>query len=164
MKRVMLMASVVLLPLLGCQTDMAHIQKGDINSTQRVLIAGTSSDFKQKVTSRIIEAQELQPCYFNVIGLNGIDKVATEPYQVILFITAYTAGKIDGRVKEFLQKDPLNPKVIVFYTIGDEDHPPSGRNIPDIKVDAVASASLTSRIEERAHDVVALIVKRFISN
>ncbi len=98
---------------------------------------------------------------FVTCGKKEIDNTDTESYQVILLVTAYVAGRIDGRVRQFLKRDPLNPKVIVFYTIGDEDHPPSGGNRPDIRVDAVASASLSSRVQERADELAALIPKRF---
>ena len=163
MKRLIVVAIAVIPLLIGCQTDMSHIERGNITSANKVLVVGTSSDFKQKVISQVMESKQLQQCYFNVIGLNQVDKVDTEPYQVILFVTTYMAGHLDGRVTQFLQKDPLNAKIVVFYTVGDEDHPPSGRHKPDIRVDAVASASKSSRVQERADELVALIEKRFTS-
>ena len=145
----------------SCTKDMEAFEKGNIETPQKVLIAGTDSEFKQNVVNKIIETLGTKDYYFKIIGLEQLDKEETKSYGAILLISSCMAGKIDGRVTQFLQKDPTNQKVIFFYTIGDEDTPPSGKAKPDIEVDAITSASIPDRVEERADELVTLIEERF---
>ena len=164
MRKIIIMIIIGLMGLLfvcSCAKDMEAFEKGNIETPQKVLIAGTDSEFKQNVVNKIIETLGTEDYYFKIIGLNQLDKEETEPYGAILLISSFMAGKIDGRVTRFLQKDPTNPKVIVFYTIGSENTPPSGKVKPDIKADAITSASLPDRIDERVDQLVTLIEERF---
>lgn len=145
----------------GCKQDMEFAEIGDINAGRKVLIAGVTSEFKQNVITEVIEAFETQDYYLKIIGLSQLDREETEQYGAIVLVNTYMAGRIDKRVAEFLQKDPTNPKAIIFYTIGDENNPPSGRNKPDIKVDAVTSASLPNNVEKQAEQLITLIENRF---
>ena len=164
MRKIIVMIIISLTGLLfvcSCAKDMEAFEKGNIETPQKVLIAGTDSEFKQNVVNKVIETLGTEDYYFKIIGLEQLDKEETEPYGAILLISSCMAGKIDGRVTQFLQKDPTNLKVIVFYTIGDEDHPPSGKAEPDIEVDAITSASIPDRVDERADQLVTLIEERF---
>ena len=164
MRKIIIMIIISLMGLFfvcSCMQDMEPVEKGNIEATQKVLIAGTDSEFKQNVVNKVIETLGTQDYYFKIIGLNQLDKEETEPYGAILLINSYMAGKIDRRVTQFLQNDPTNSKVIIFYTIGDENHPPSGKAKPDTNVDAITSASLPNRIDERVDQLVTLIEERF---
>lgn len=158
---VIIISFIGLFLVCSCAKDMEAFEEGDIKATRKVLIAGTDSEFKQNVVNKIIETLGTEDYYFKIIGLEQLDKEETEPYGAILLISSCMAGKIDGRVTQFLQKDPTNPKVIVFYTIGDEDTPPSGKFKPDIKADAITSASMPDRVDERADQLITLIGERF---
>ena len=161
MRKIIIIIFVGLFFICSCQQDMASAEKGDIDAARKVLISGVTSEFKQNVIDKVIEMLEPQDYYFKIIGLDQLDGEETEQYGAILVVSTYAAGRMDGRVTKFLQKDPADPKVIIFYTIGDENNPPSGRAEKDIKVDAVTSASSPNSIEKRAEQLVALIEKRF---
>ena len=164
MRKIIIMIIIGLIGLLfvcSCAKDMEAFEKGDIKASKKVLIAGTDSEFKQNVVNKVIETLGTEDYYFKIIGLEQLDKEETEPYGAILLINSFMAGKMDKRVTQFLQNDPDNPKVIVFYTIGSEGTPPSGEGKPDIEVDAVTSASLPDRIDERVDQLVTLIEERF---
>ena len=164
MRKIIIIIIISLIGLLfvcSCAKDMEAFEKGNIETLQKVLIAGTDSEFKQNVVNKIIETLGTEDYYFKIIGLEQLDKEETEPYGAILLINSFMAGKMDKRVTQFLQNDPDNPKVIVFYTIGSEGTPPSGKAKPDIEVDAVTSASLPDRIDERVDQLVTLIEERF---
>lgn len=161
MQKITIISLVGLFFVVGCVQDMALIEKGNVNAARKILIAGQSSEFKQDVIIKVMETLGTKEYYFKIIGLNQLDKEETEQYGVILLVNTYMAGHIDGRVTRILQDDPTNPKIIVFYTIGDENNPPPDWAKPDIKVDAVTSASLSDRVTERADQLVAFIEKRF---
>ena len=161
MRKIIIITFIGLFFVCSCAQDMTSSEKGDIDATRKVLIAGVVSEFKQDVVTKVIETLEPQDYYFKIIGLNQLEKEETEQYGAILLVNTYMAGKIDRRVTKFLQKDPTNPKVIIFYTIGGESNSPSKKAETDIKVDAVTSASLPNSIEKQAEQLVTLIEKRF---
>ena len=143
--------------LLGCREDMQPFEKGNPNAARRVLIAGTTSEFRQSIVTKVIEKIGTQDCYFKITDLTSLDEEDTEQYDAILLVTALMASRIDGRITDFLQKNPANPKVIVFVTVGGD---PETTKV-DIEVDAVTSASQSDRLEERADQLVILFKKRF---
>ena len=118
MRKIIIIIFIGLFFVCSCAQDMTSSEKGDIDATRKVLIAGVVSEFKQDVVTKVIETLEPQDYYFKIIGLNQLEKEETEQYGAILLVNTYMAGKIDRRVTKFLQKDPTNPKVIIFYTIG----------------------------------------------
>ena len=158
MRKPILLCLIGLFFIISCVPDMGLLEEGNRDASRKVLIAGQSSEFKEDVVNKVIKTLGKEEYYFKVIGLSELEKEKTKEYGAILLVTMIMARQIDGRVNQFVQNDPDNPKVIVFYTIGAEDHPPPK---PDIKVDAVSSASLSSRINEVAEELAALIEERF---
>jgi hypothetical protein len=147
----------------GCQDEMAYLEKGSPSTGRKVLIAGSSSDFKQAVVSRVISKLGTEQYYFKVIGLERLDKEDTDQYGAILLVAMYAAGRMDGRVSRFLEKEPHNKKVIVFYTIGSdrEDAAEAARARTALRVDAISSASVPALVDKRAEELAALIEARF---
>lgn len=158
MQKIILLSLVGLCLLSGCGKNMPPAKIGNIDSTQKVLITGQTSKFKEKVIGKVIETLEPRGYYFEIINANKLDKEETGQYGAVLLVTTVMAGKIDKQITRFLQKDPGNPKVIVFYTMGDENHPPPELGI---KVDAVTSASLSDRVDKRANQLITLIKDKF---
>jgi hypothetical protein len=99
--------------------------------------------------------------YFKIIGLSQLDKENIDEYGSVLLVAMYYGGRIDERVTRFLQKDSTNPKVIVFYTVGAEVAERPEWATPDIRVDAVTSASAPDRVNRRADELVMLIKEKF---
>jgi hypothetical protein len=151
---------MVLLVVLGCKTNMASFEAGDPNSSRRVLVAGEQTDFKRHVVEGVIEKLGTEHWYFRIIGLDQLAAEDTGRYGAILLVAGYRAGRIDERMSSFLEKDPTNPKIVVFYTRGTEDPMPE-RSKPDLRVDAISSASKQDREDSRAEQLAALIEKRF---
>jgi hypothetical protein len=146
--------------ILGCTSNMKPRESGNSDAQKKVLVAGESSAFKEEVVAKLIGTLGTTDWYFRVVGLDRLEGQETGQYGAVLLVTAFKAGRIDERVRRFLGKDPMNAKVIVFFTRGTEDPMPEWSK-PDIKVDAVSSASRNDRVEERAGQLAALIRKRF---
>jgi hypothetical protein len=151
---------LLVLMLLGCRTNMASSEAGDPGSSRRVLIAGEQTDFKSHVVEAMIAKLGTKQWYFRIIGLDQLAQQDTGQYGAILLLAGYRAGRIDERVASFLEKDPTDPKIVVFYTRGTEDPMPE-RSKPDLRVDAISSASKKDREELRAGELAELIEKRF---
>jgi hypothetical protein len=155
------LAAAALFFAFGCGKDMESLEKGDSGAPRRVLIAGTASEFKQDVVERMIRELGTKDYYFKIIGLSRLDKENIDEYGSVLLVAMYAAGRLDERVTRFLQDNPTNPKVIVFSTVGAEDSDRPEWATPDIRVDAVTSASAPDRVNRRADELVKLIGERF---
>jgi hypothetical protein len=161
MRKITMISLMVLFFTAGCQDEMAYLEKGNPSAERKVLIAGTASEFKQNVVTQVIKNLGTEKYYFKVIGLDRLAKEDTSQYGVILLVARFAAARMDGRVTRFLEQDPDNKKVIVFYTIGSEEAGVAAWAEPDIKVDAVTSASLPERVKQRADELTALVEARF---
>lgn len=156
----MLISFAGVLLVLGCASNMTPSEAGSTDAARKVLIAGDSSEFKLQVVARLMENLGTRDWYFRIVGLDRLEEQETEQFGAILLVAAFRAGHLDKRVSSCLRKDPSNPKVVVFFTRGTEDPMPE-RVRPDIRVDAVSSASRADRVEGRAEELAALIRKRF---
>jgi hypothetical protein len=155
------LAAAALFFAFGCGKDMESLEKGDPGAPNRVLIAGTASEFKQDVVERMIRELGTKDYYFKIIGLSRLDKENIDEYGSVLLVAMYAAGRLDERVTRFLQDDPTNPKAIVFYTVGAESGDRPEWATPDIRVDAVTSASVPDLVNRRADELVMLVKERF---
>lgn len=161
MRNITIISLIALFFTVGCQHQMAYLEKGNPSAERKVLIAGTASEFKQDVVKQVIKNLGTEKYYFKVIGLDQLGKEDTEQYGAILLMARFAAARLDSRVTRFLEKDPTNRKVIVFYTIGSEEAGVAKWAEPDIKVDTVTSASLPAKAKQRAGELAALIEARF---
>jgi hypothetical protein len=155
------LAAAALLLTVGCGKDMDSLEKGDPCAPRRVLIAGTASEFKQDVVERMIRELGTKDYYFKIIGLSKLGEENIDEYGSVLLVAMYAAGRLDERVTRFLQDNPTNPKVIVFSTVGAEDSDRPEWATPDIRVDAVTSASAPDHVNRRADELVKLIKEKF---
>jgi hypothetical protein len=163
MRNIAIIGLIALFFTVGCQEEMAYLEKGNPSAERKVLIAGTASEFKQDVVTQAIKNLGTEKYYFKIVGLDRLRKEDTSQYGAILLVARYAAGRMDGRVTQFLEKDPTNKKVIVFYTIGSgrADAVAAARERSGIKVDSVTSASMPALVEKRAEELAALIEARF---
>jgi flavorubredoxin len=145
---------LALVMLGGCKQDMSHKELGNAAAAKKILIAGDTSEFKEKVFKRVIEKIGSDNYAITVIGLDNLKKEDTDKYSVIVLGNTLWANKIDSRVEEFLKADPTNKKVIVFTSVGGE------LNKPKLQVDAITSASQDDRIESRSTELANLIKKK----
>ncbi len=160
MRGIMLIVLASALLVLGCASNMTPSEAGSADAARKVLIAGDSSAFKQQVVARLIDDLGTGDWYFRIVGLDRLEEQETGQFGAVLLVAAFKAGHLDKRVTRYLGKDPSNPKVVVFFTRGTDDPMPE-RARPDIKVDAVSSASRADRVESRAAELAALIRQRF---
>ena len=160
MLRILLCLTVVIPFSFGCVGDMKTMEKGDGNASRKVLIAGTESDFKEKVVEAVV--QKLMPgeYYVKITGLGSLEQEDLSPYGAIVLIGPMMAGRIDRHITGWLKDHPSDPRAIVFYTRGSDDPQPEWAK-PKLGVDAVSGASVDSRVDQHTEELVSLIGKRF---
>jgi hypothetical protein len=160
MRNIALVGLLGFLLLPGCRTNMTRYEAGNADSAHKVLIAGEATAFKQAVVDGVIEKLGTRDWYFRVVGLDQLEAQETETFGAILLVAGYRAGRLDERVIRYLAKDPTNPRVVLFFTRGSEDPMPE-KYKPDVRVDAVSSASREDRVESRAQQLADLLRRRF---
>ena len=82
MPRTILVCLIGAIALLGCRTNMATFEAGDANSARKVLIAGESSEFKERVVAGVIDRLGTQDWYFRIVGLDQLGAEQTEAYSI----------------------------------------------------------------------------------
>ncbi len=146
---------LLLLLLSGCKQDLKQLSIGKDNNPQKILIAGDTSEFKQQVINKVISKLGQEKYYFKMIGLEDLAKEDTQSFQAIVLLNTFWAGKIDGRVDNYLQNTPEKKKVIVFTSVGDSEVK------CDLPVDTITAASKLDQTDQRAEELAALIKQRF---
>jgi len=146
--------------LTACRTDMAPAERGSIGAAQSVLVAGERSDFKVKVIAATVEELGTRDWHFRVVGLGRLEDQDLGQYGAILLVSTMMGGKLGGGVRRFLDADPGNPKVVLFFTRGGEGPIPEQWGLGP-QVDAVSSASRDDRVEGTARELAVLLRARF---
>ena len=141
--------------------EIAFLEKGNTKSNRKILIARTvGNNFRNTVINKLIDTLGSKEYYFKNIKLSQIGKEDINQYNVILLMTAYRTQHVNVRIKRFLQKEPNRSKVIIFYTV-DKDDENTDKVKPNIKVDAISSASISDRVSKRVSNLVTLIESKF---
>lgn len=151
----------VLFVLSGCMQDIQSLEKGNPAAARKVLVAGAGSDFKNQVVMKVVQALSAEDCYIKIVSPDNLSEEKTGGYNAILLVTAMMAGRLNGQIVKFIAGDPANPKVIVFCTSGDENLQTDRIRAVIGKADAVTSASVVARVDERARQILDLVRKRF---
>lgn len=150
-----------LLALSACATGSADYVRGDLRAQRRVLVAGTQSEFKHKVVDRVVQRLGEKDYFFSIVGLDGLNTEDLASYGAIVLVYSLPGGRMDGRVRAFINANKGNPKVIVFYSKGAEGPEPedavSSRNAADRRT----AVTLLANAERYADLLVTQIEKRF---
>jgi len=148
------------LPLLwSCTTNMPTAEQGNPSNERKVLLAGENTAYKRQLAAETIRAVGTDNCYFRIVGLDQLEAFNASSYRAVVLLAGYRAGRLDGRVTRFLEHNPTDHRVILFFTRGSDDPLPQGKG-PDVKVDAISSASRADRVQQRADQLALLIRER----
>ncbi len=145
--------------LWGCTTNMPVSEQGDPSSERKVLIAAENTEYKRELAAQTIRAAGTADCYFRIVGLDQLEAVDTSPYKAVVLLAGYRMGRLDDRVTRFLEKNQANDKVILFFTRSSDDPLPQNK-APQVRVDAISSASRADQVGPRAEKLALLITSR----
>ena len=107
-----------------------------------MLIAGDSSEFKDKVRTQVIEAYKNE-YNFEVVNINKLETIDSLKYDIILIMdTTLAWGGFNPSFKEFLDCPHNKKKTVLFMTAGDPGWQYSYKGL-----DAVTSASYVENVE-----------------
>jgi hypothetical protein len=156
MNKYLLLAIAMTMVIAGCKQEPATLEFGNTTTAKKVLIAGDTSEFKQKVLDRLVQNLGTANYYIKCISLDDMRQEDQNVYGAIVLVNTLRAGRMDQRVKNVLRDDPANKKLIIFTTHGFE-----GDWQPKVQVDTVTSASMPDQVGKRADELAGFITKRF---
>ena len=129
--------------LTACSKNLRETTLENPDASYRLVIAGDSSDFKDSIRERLVNNYK-DICHIDVINLDKLAEIDSRQYNAVLIMDTFMAwGGFNTEVKKFIDSQPDNSKIIVFFSAGDEEATYSYNG-----VDAITSASVPS--EENA--------------
>jgi hypothetical protein len=137
------LAIVALAFFASCTRNVKETQFTTENAKFNLLVAGDSSDFKDRVRNRII-AQYRKNGNIDVVNINKLKNIRPEDYDVILIMdTCIGCEDFNWSMKSFLDRLEDNNNVVLLMTTGYSHYEYSYGG-----VDAITSASRIANEEE----------------
>ena len=138
-----ILAIVALAFLASCTRNVKETQFTTENAKFNLLVAGDSSDFKDRVRNRII-ARYRKNGNIDVVNINNLKDIRPEDYDVILIMdTCIGCEDFNWSMKSFLDRLEDNNNVVLFMTAANPNYEYSYGS-----VDAITSASRIANEEE----------------
>ena len=140
---ILTLAIVALAFLVSCTRNVKETQFTTENAKFNLLVAGDSSDFKDRVRNRII-AQYKKNGNIDVVNINNLKDIRPEDYDVILIMdTCIGCEDFNWSMKSFLDRLEDNNNVVLLMTTGYSHYEYSYGG-----VDAITAASRIADEEE----------------
>ena len=140
---ILALAIVALAFLASCTRNVKETQLTTENAKFNLLVAGDSSDFKDRVRNRII-ARYRKNGNIDVVNINNLKDIRPEDYDVILIMdTCIGCEDFNWSMKSFLDRLEDNNNVVLLMTTGYSHYEYSYGG-----VDAITAASRIADEEE----------------
>jgi len=140
---ILTLAIVALAFLTSCTRNVKETQFTTENAKFNLLVAGDSSDFKDRVRNRII-ARYRKNGNIDVVNINNLKDIRPEDYDVILIMdTCIGCEDFNWSMKSFLDRLEDNNNVVLLMTTGYSHYEYSYGG-----VDAITAASRIADEEE----------------
>ena len=140
---ILTLAIVALAFLTSCTRNVKETQFTTENAKFNLLVAGDSSDFKDRVRNRII-ARYRKNGNIDVVNINNLKDIRPEDYDVILIMdTCIGCEDFNWSMKSFLDRLEDNNNVVLFMTAANPNYEYSYGS-----VDAITAASKIANEEE----------------
>jgi len=138
-----ILAIVALAFLASCTRNVKETQFTTENAKFNLLVAGDSSDFKDRVRNRII-ARYRKNGNIDVVNINNLKDIRPEDYDVILIMdTCIGCEDFNWSMKSFLDRLEDNNNVVLFMTAANPNYEYSYGSL-----DAITAASKIANEEE----------------
>ena len=140
---ILALAVVALVFLASCTRNVRETQFTTENAAFNLIIAGDSSDFKDRLRNRII-AKYSNSGNIDVVNIKKLKNITPEDYDVILIMdTCIGCEDFNRSMKSFLDRLEDNNNVVLLMTTGYADYEYSYGG-----VDAITAASRIADEEE----------------
>jgi hypothetical protein len=153
---------VLLFLLAGCaapqrywpQEDIVRSETAGPDSSQIVLIASRSSNFKKLLVAKLHEQLAADGLAQKTIGVKDLPRVDASQYAAVVVINTCLAWGLDHDVQTFLDRQKTDKNIILLTTSGD------GAWLPEkgeSDFDAISAASEMTSVDSVTQNVMASI-------
>ena len=125
------------------QADSFEIRSS--NPTKKILIATQGSDFKNSLVKTLCDSLKKTSLFIKGIDVGELEKVNEKEWDKILIINSFLI-RLNKDVNRFANRSVTPENILLFITSGGADWQPQ----PDLKIDAVTSASRKEYITDLA--------------
>ncbi len=144
------------------QKGLTQNEAGPADATNRVLIAGTGSAFRDTVVSRLVKKLSSDSVYVRIIHFKNLADQNPDEWNVILLVNRCVAWDYDSQVKKFLRGHGDNDNIVVFTTSADpEGCLPEKKQRIAFPVDGYSSASTDEKITPAVDSLYQLLISLF---
>ena len=142
------------------QKGLAQNEIGSPAAKHRILVAGTSSAFRDTVLFRLMKKFQDDSVYFRIINLKNLSVRDPGKWDAVLLVNRCVAWDYDNRVKKFIRNHHDSANLIVFTTSGDPEGCIPEKKMPEKpNVDGYSSASAPEKIAPAVEALYQLLVK-----
>lgn len=137
---------------LACRSGMRQNVFENPDASHKILITGTTSEFKDAVVAGIVE-RYIQACHIEILPFSRVNKTNLGNYSAIVIMDECQAWMaFNTRTMELIRKTKDKDRIILFITAGDPDWQFSTQGI-----DAITSASEKGKEEQVIEKISARI-------
>ncbi|MGC1516022.1 MAG: hypothetical protein WA810_10645 [Maribacter sp.] len=134
--------------------SMEAVEPYAINSPRfenKLLIATQGSEFKNRVTDKIVSYYSGDSIYISVIDIQGLETIDPKMFKAIVVIHTWENFKPPVTVQTFIDRTKVdNFKIVVITTSGDGDHKMEG-------VDAITGESIVENVPDFAKEIISRV-------
>ncbi len=136
--------------------SLGAVVRTGVYANQEIALVSENSRYKNAVVKEVLALSEQQklPIEYTQFSLEEGAKIASQDYDVVVFIIANVNGALRKEAQDFITNNEKNLNNVVFYTTYSKSN--LYRRLPT-SIDAIASASRSSQKKEYAQQILDLI-------
>ncbi len=148
---------LLIILVFGCAGNVPYenIERGEVNSSKKVLIAVHSSEFKNELVDAVIKELD-NSIYIKTIDLKNLQDENTLDFNVIVIIAMKRVFNINRNVRNFIELTEERDKIVLFFTEAGKSRIPK----EFIEIDVVSSASRQENLEPMKEFILSKIEEK----
>ena len=142
----LVLVSFVVYVILYYPREAEPFEINTADPTKTLLIVTQGSDFKDTLVRTLCDSLKTSSVYIRGMDVKGLSEVDDDGWDRILIINSFIV-RLNKSVERFVNRAGSPDKVLLFVTSGGADWRPK----PELRVDALTSASRKVNIEDLIH-------------
>jgi hypothetical protein len=126
------------------QKSLENAEHGPAQARKRVLIAGTTSDFRDAVAQALVDSLVADSVYVKTGSFKRLKSRDPSEWGSIVVFNTCIGWDIENRARKFISSHPDYRGFVLFTTSGDPDSCCSSSKLPR-GIDAVSSGSVEAK-------------------
>jgi hypothetical protein len=138
------------------QKGLADSEQGPSTAPYRVLIAGTTSDFRSTVVAVVADSLVAGSVFVKTTSFRGLTKEDPSSWNAVVIANTCIAWDIENRARNYIEKHPDYRGFVMLLTSGDPDSCCPSSKLPS-GIDAISTASVAPKLPSVIAGILARI-------